>query len=255
VSRRSCCSRRRAPEAPAVRSTSSSPRRGTTTRGSSPSSPRRPTPRAPTRAACASCCSSTAPATPRPSAPRPRAPRAIPARASTRGPSRSPVLSRPRTGRGPRASATRSTTRAAARQNGPPAWGAAAARRAGRRGDPAARARTRRVGDTSTQARFFVGDLLPEARRAIYLDADVVVEASLAGLDGAAAAAFAANASAVVARAAKESEIPNFKGSYLGRFPLVLADSWTSDHLSERSRSVDALFGTRARGTLTLKRR
>ena len=56
------------------------------------------------------------------------------------------------------------------------------------------------------------------------------------------------------ARAAKESEIPNFKGSFLGRFPLVLADFWTSDHLSERSRSVDAFSGTRARGTLTLKR-
>ena len=56
-------------------------------------------------------------------------------------------------------------------------------------------------------------------------------------------------------RAGQESEIPNFKGSYLGRFPLVLADFWTSDHLSERSRSVDAFSGTRARGTLTLKRR
>jgi hypothetical protein len=41
----------------------------------------------------------------------------------------------------------------------------------------------------------------------------------------------------------------------LGRFPLVSADFWTSDHLLERSRSVDAFFGTRARGTLTLKRR
>jgi len=60
---------------------------------------------------------------------------------------------------------------------------------------------------------------------------------------------------AVYARAAKESEIPNFKASYLGRFPLVSANSWTSDHLSERSRSMDALSGTRARGTLTLKRR
>ena len=59
----------------------------------------------------------------------------------------------------------------------------------------------------------------------------------------------------VVARAAKESEIPNFKGSYLGRFPLVSADFWTSNHLPERPRSVDAFFGTRARGTLTLKRR
>ena len=57
------------------------------------------------------------------------------------------------------------------------------------------------------------------------------------------------------AGAAKESEIPNFKGSYLGRFPIVSADFWTSDHLSERSRSVDAFSGTRARGILTLKRR
>ena len=66
-----------------------------------------------------------------------------------------------------------------------------------------------------------------------------------------------ANAAArdVSDRAGQESEIPNFKGSYLGRFPLVSADFWTSDHLSERSRSVGAYFGTRARGTLTLKRR
>ena len=38
-------------------------------------------------------------------------------------------------------------------------------------------------------------------------------------------------------RAGKGCEIPNFKGSYLGRFPLVSADFWTSDHLSERSRT------------------
>ena len=38
-------------------------------------------------------------------------------------------------------------------------------------------------------------------------------------------------------RAGKGCEIPNFKGSYLGRFPLVLADFWTSEHLSERSRT------------------
>ena len=64
------------------------------------------------------------------------------------------------------------------------------------------------------------------------------------------------NAEVLVApRAAQESEIPNFKGSYRGRFPLVSADFWTSDHLSERSRSVDAFSGTHARGTLTLKRR
>ena len=56
------------------------------------------------------------------------------------------------------------------------------------------------------------------------------------------------------ARAAKESEIPNFKGSYLGRFPLVSADFWTSDHLSKRSRSMDAFPGTCARGTLIFKR-
>ncbi|KAK7242381.1 hypothetical protein SO694_00012481 [Aureococcus anophagefferens] len=43
-------------------------------------------------------------------------------------------------------------------------------------------------------------------------------------------------------RAAKESEIPNFKGSDLGHFPLVLADFWTSDHLLERSRSVNVFF-------------
>ena len=51
-----------------------------------------------------------------------------------------------------------------------------------------------------------------------------------------------------VARGAgKESDIPNFKGSYLGRFPLVSADFWTSDHLSERSRSMDAFYAERAR--------
>ena len=55
--------------------------------------------------------------------------------------------------------------------------------------------------------------------------------------------------------AGQESEIPNFEASDLGRFPLVSADFWTSDHLSERSRRVDAFPGTRARGTLTLKRR
>ena len=48
-------------------------------------------------------------------------------------------------------------------------------------------------------------------------------------------------------RAGKESDMPNFKGSYLGRFSLVSADFWTSDHLSERSRSVDAFFLERAR--------
>jgi hypothetical protein len=61
-------------------------------------------------------------------------------------------------------------------------------------------------------------------------------------------------ADAAKTRAGKESEIPNFKGSYLGRFPLVSADFWTSDHLSERSRSMDVFPGTRARRTLMLKR-
>ncbi|EGB11003.1 hypothetical protein AURANDRAFT_62239 [Aureococcus anophagefferens] len=41
-------------------------------------------------------------------------------------------------------------------------------------------------------------------------------------------------------RAGQESEIPNFKGSDLGRFPLVSADFWTSDHLSERSTRAGA---------------
>jgi len=45
------------------------------------------------------------------------------------------------------------------------------------------------------------------------------------------------------------------QGSSLGRVPLVSADFWTSDQLSERSRSVDAISGARARGTLPLKRR
>ena len=43
-------------------------------------------------------------------------------------------------------------------------------------------------------------------------------------------------------------DIANF---YLGRFPLVSAYFWTSDHFSERSRSVDAFFfwNARARNT------
>ena len=57
------------------------------------------------------------------------------------------------------------------------------------------------------------------------------------------------------ARAAKGCENPNFKGSYLGRFPLVLADCWTSDHLSERSRSATIASGTRARGRPTTSKR
>ena len=56
-------------------------------------------------------------------------------------------------------------------------------------------------------------------------------------------------------RAGKGCAIPNFKGSFLGRFLLISADFWTSDHLSERSRSADVFYGPRARGTPTLKRR
>ena len=50
--------------------------------------------------------------------------------------------------------------------------------------------------------------------------------------------------------AGKACDIPNFTGSDLGRCPLVSADVWTSDHLSERSRSVDVFFrNARARNT------
>jgi ATP-binding cassette subfamily F protein 2 len=57
-----------------------------------------------------------------------------------------------------------------------------------------------------------------------------------------------------LAGAGKESDMPDFKGSYLGRFPLVSAVFGTSDHRSERSRRVDVFSGTTARGTRTLKR-
>ena len=60
--------------------------------------------------------------------------------------------------------------------------------------------RNARLSEPLNYARFFVGELLPpEAERVVYLDADVVVRRSLAALDGAAAAAFAANASALIA--------------------------------------------------------
>jgi hypothetical protein len=99
----------------------------------------------------------------------------------------------------------------------------------------------------------------PEALNATPFDATVAFDADGLACDGFGAAldgdVWPALATAdVVGRAGQESEIPNFKASYLGRFPLVSADFWTSDHLSERPRSVDAFSGTRARGTLTLKR-
>ena len=70
-------------------------------------------------------------------------------------------------------------------------------------------------------------------------------EAWLSSLDAAAADAgvpvqFCMNTPATLlaaTRAGKGCENPNFKGSYLGRFPLVSADFWTRDHLSERSRT------------------
>ena len=80
-----------------------------------------------------------------------------------------------------------------------------------------------------------------------------VAKAALKAGDGARARAAAAARDAADLGAGKESDIPNFKGSYLGRFPLVSADLWTSDHLLERPRSVDDFSGTRARGTLMLK--
>jgi hypothetical protein len=88
-----------------------------------------------------------------------------------------------------------------------------------------------------------------------YVAALVAQGALEPGVDETGREAFGAALAAVPDRAGQESEIPNFKGSFLGRFPLVSADFWTSDHLSERPRSVDAFLVTRARGTLTLKRR
>jgi len=69
------------------------------------------------------------------------------------------------------------------------------------------------------------------------------------------AADLAAYPARAVADAGAGRRPPRAARRYLGRFPLVSADFWTSDHLSERSRSVDAVSETRARGTLTLKRR
>ena len=53
-----------------------------------------------------------------------------------------------------------------------------------------------------------------------------------------------------LAGAGRERELPNVTGSDLGRVPLVSADVWTGDELSERPRSAHAVSGTRARGTL-----
>ena len=53
----------------------------------------------------------------------------------------------------------------------------------------------------------------------------------------------------------ERATFPTSKAPISAVVHFVLADFWTSDHLLERSRSVDANSGTRARGTLTLKRR
>jgi len=58
---------------------------------------------------------------------------------------------------------------------------------------------------------------------------------------------------AVDLRAGKECDIPNFKGSSLGRFPLVSADFFARAIISRSALEACMLFyGTRARGTLTL---
>ena len=51
---------------------------------------------------------------------------------------------------------------------------------------------------------------------------------------------FSTVSAVAIVGAGKECEMTNFKGSHLGRFPLVSAAFWTGDHLSERSRRVDA---------------
>ena len=57
----------------------------------------------------------------------------------------------------------------------------------------------------------------------------------------------------VAHRAAQESEIPNFKGSSLGHFPLVSADFWTNRLLSSSSRSTAEELASKRPHTLTLK--
>ena len=51
----------------------------------------------------------------------------------------------------------------------------------------------------------------------------------------------------------KVREIPNFRGSSLGRFPLDLAHFWTSDRLSGSSRKMDPFSGPNASGTFVVK--
>ena len=57
----------------------------------------------------------------------------------------------------------------------------------------------------------------------------------------------------VVRGAGKERELPNFKGSDLGRFPLVSADFWTNRLLSSSSRSTAESLASKRSHMLTLK--
>ncbi len=73
---------------------------------------------------------------------------------------------------------------------------------------PAPRARDPRLRDPLNYARFFVGELLPQARRCIYLDTDVFVERSLADLDDAARQLFADQSDAVIAAVPRDFKKP-----------------------------------------------
>ena len=73
---------------------------------------------------------------------------------------------------------------------------------------PAPRARDPRLRDPLNYARFFVGELLPQARRCIYLDTDVFVERSLVDLDDAARQLFAEQSNAVIAAVPRDFKKP-----------------------------------------------
>ena len=62
--------------------------------------------------------------------------------------------------------------------------------------------------DPLNYARFFVGELLPQARRCIYLDTDVFVERSLADLDDAARRLFDEHGKAVIAAVPRDFKKP-----------------------------------------------
>ena len=58
-----------------------------------------------------------------------------------------------------------------------------------------------------------------------------------------------------LAKERSKGEAPDEKSGNLGRFPLVLAHFWTSDHLSVRTQRVDAFLSEIASRTPTLRRR